>query len=41
MATYISADYVAYIVATYSGLWAVGYAIGKAVAFTRAFKDAV
>ena len=38
MGTYIDAQMVAYIVGIYSGLWALGYGIGKSVAWVRYIK---
>lgn len=35
----IDADTVAKIFATYMGLWAMGFGVGKAVAFVRALRS--
>ncbi len=38
MASYLSSAMVAYIVGIYAGLWALGYGIGKSVAWVRYIK---
>jgi hypothetical protein len=37
--SYISPAMVGYIVGIYSGLWALGYGIGKSVAWVRFIKN--
>lgn len=39
MGTFINAQMVAYIVGIYAGLWALGYGIGKSVAWVRYIKS--
>lgn len=36
--TYLTPSMVAYIVGIYAGLWALGYGIGKSVAWVRYIK---
>ncbi len=36
--SYLSASMVAYIVSIYAGLWALGYGMGKSVAWVRYIK---
>lgn len=37
----IDAAAVAYVIATYFGAWALGFGVGKSVAWTRAIRSAV
>ena len=39
LTSFLSASMVAYIVGIYSGLWALGYGIGKSVAWVRYIKS--
>ncbi len=37
--SFLPASTVAYLIATYAGIWALGYATGKAVAWVRVIKS--